>query len=65
MRGARFGRGQARCRLADLLGRYRPVLEHLAAAHREVLLAAKSAVEVQIELLDEWRWRRRRPERVG
>jgi len=53
------------CGLMDVMRRFRPTCDHLAAAHREVLLAAKSALETQVELLDEWRRRHTPPEKVG
>ena len=49
------------CRVRDLFQRFRPVCDHLAAAHREVLLAARSAIDTQVELIEEWRARHAKP----
>ena len=56
--------------LVDLVRRFRPACDHLLAAQREVLLAARSVLDTQIEILEEWRSRHTRPrpaqaERVG
>ena len=45
------------CSVRDLIRRFRPVCEHLAAAQREVLLAARSVIDAEVEILEEWRAR--------
>lgn len=58
-------KGRFRCPVWEVLKRFRPSLDHLAAAHREVLLAVKSAIETQVEIIDEWRNKHTRPQKVG
>jgi len=70
MTEATGARPLSRCGLVALLQRFRPTWDHLAAANREVLLAAKSVLEIQIGMLDDWRARHTRPrptepEKVG
>ena len=55
-------RSVGRCPVIGLIRRFKPTWEHLAMAKREVLLAARAAIDTQIELLDEWRARHTQPE---
>ncbi len=57
MTNAGGGKAVRPCSVRDLFRRFRPVCEHLASAHRELLLAARSVIDAEVEMLEEWRAR--------